>query len=187
MRPSRRHVSISLRNNLYETSSLCGSAEATRERFRAFAPRSLPTCHPPRPRGTDPLHSPSSFTDHMAFDDPETSRHARHPTIRFRWASVSRLSVRTLLRPVGLLVSLGGSDRVMTQPTETFTSGLPTGWSPSPPPDMTTVSTGQFPPAGLSPAGTAASIAALRTQWLRDKDVVWLEIAVNKPLLMRET
>ena len=33
-------------------------------------------------------------------------------------------------------------------------------WSPSPLPDMTTVATGQFPPAGLSPAGSAASVAA---------------------------
>jgi len=45
-------------------------------------------------------------------------------------------------------------------PTETFTSGLPTGWSPFPPPGMTTVATGQVPPTGLPPAGMTASVAA---------------------------
>ena len=53
-----------------------------------------------------------------------------------------------------------GADRAFTQPTRTFTSGLPTGWSPAPSPDMTTVATGQFPPAGLSPARAATSFAA---------------------------
>src|SRR6516225_5536243 len=55
-----------------------------------------------------------------------------------------------LLQPAELLASLA----------ETFTSGLSMVWSPSPLPDMTTVATGQFPPAGLSPAGSAASVAA---------------------------
>jgi hypothetical protein len=38
-----------------------------------------------------------------------------------------------------------------------LSSRLPTGWSPFPPPDMTTVATGQVqvPPAGLPPAGMA--------------------------------
>jgi hypothetical protein len=49
---------------------------------------------------------------------------------------------------------------VSTRPTETFTPGLPAGRSPFPPPGMTTVATGQVPPAGLSPAGTATSVAA---------------------------
>ena len=43
---------------------------------------------------------------------------------------------------------------------ETFTSGLSTARSPSPLPDITTVATGQFPPAGLTPAGPTASVAA---------------------------
>ena len=45
-------------------------------------------------------------------------------------------------------------------PTETFTSGLSTGWSPVPSPDIATVATGQVPPAGLPPAGMTASVAA---------------------------
>jgi hypothetical protein len=54
-----------------------------------------------------------------------------------------------------------GADQVFTQPTGTFTSGLPTVWSPSPPPDITTAVTGQVPLAGLSPARTPTSIAAI--------------------------
>ena len=57
-----------------------------------------------------------------------------------------------------------GADRVFTQPTWTFTSGLPTDWSPAPPPDITTVATGQVPPAGLSPARMPTSIAAPPTR-----------------------
>ena len=53
-----------------------------------------------------------------------------------------------------------GADRVFTQPTRTFTSGLPADWSPSPPPDITTGATGQVPLAGLSPARTPTSFAA---------------------------
>ena len=53
-----------------------------------------------------------------------------------------------------------GADQVLTQPTRTFTSGLPTDWSPAPPPDMTTGGTGQAPLMGLSPTRTPTSIAA---------------------------
>src|SRR6516165_7776485 len=58
-----------------------------------------------------------------------------------------------LLQPAELLASLA----------ETFTSGLSTVRSPSPLPDMTTVATGQFPPAGLSPTGSTTSVAAPRS------------------------
>src|SRR5262249_5520954 len=60
---------------------------------------------------------------------------------------ISGLTGSPLLRPAELLASQ----------LETFTSGLSMVWSPSPLPDMTTVATGQFPPAGLSPPGSAAS------------------------------
>jgi hypothetical protein len=53
-----------------------------------------------------------------------------------------------------------GADQALTQSTRTFTSGLPTDWSPAPPPDISTGATGQVPPAGLSPARTPTSIAA---------------------------
>ena len=48
--------------------------------------------------------------------------------------------------------------------TRTFTSRLPTVRSPSPPLDMTTTWTGLLLSAGLSPAGMAASFAALAHQ-----------------------
>src|SRR5664279_1373114 len=51
IRPTRRHITISPQGGLYATSSLCGSAEATHEWFRAFAAHSFLTCHPLRPRG----------------------------------------------------------------------------------------------------------------------------------------
>ena len=55
------------------------------------------------------------------------------------------------LQPVDLLAPMVGADRASTQPTGTFTSGLSTVWSPAPPPDITTETTGQFSLAGLSP------------------------------------
>src|SRR2546425_10488158 len=86
-----------------------------------------------------------------------------YPTpIRFRWDPHFGAISSPLLQPVELLASFGGPDQAFARPTETFTSGLPAGRSPFPPPDITTVATGQVPPAGLSPAGMAASIAARR-------------------------
>jgi hypothetical protein len=74
----------------------------------------------------------------------------------------SRLNYGSLaLRAVALLALLVGADRIFVQPTRTFTSGLPTVWSPAPSPDITTVPTGQFALAGLSPAGTSTSLTAL--------------------------
>src|ERR1700724_2397077 len=64
---------------------------------------------------------------------------------------MSGLTGSPLLRPAELLASL----------QEAFTSGLSTGRSPSPSPGITTMATGRFPPAGLPPAGSAASVAAL--------------------------
>jgi hypothetical protein len=45
IRPTRRHIAISPHGGLYAMPSLCGSAEATRERFRSFAAHSFLTCH----------------------------------------------------------------------------------------------------------------------------------------------
>ena len=60
-----------------------------------------------------------------------------HAGLQFRGFTGSQL-----LRPARLLASLVGSNRDCSQPPEAFTSRLPTGWSPSPPLDMTTTSTG---------------------------------------------
>ena len=51
IRPTRGHTAISPHGGLYAMPSLCGSAEATREWFRAFAAHSFLTCRPLRPRG----------------------------------------------------------------------------------------------------------------------------------------
>src|SRR5215472_1263597 len=53
-----------------------------------------------------------------------------------------------------------GADRTCIQPSRAFTSGLPTVWSPAPSPDITTVPTGQFALAGLSPARSSTSFTA---------------------------
>jgi hypothetical protein len=90
------------------------------------------------------LHIPSSFATSVGL-------HRELPTARpSRRYRISGLTSSPLLQPAELLASL----------TETFTSGLAAVWSPSPPPDITTVPTGQSAPAELSSAGTAASVAA---------------------------
>jgi hypothetical protein len=94
----------------------------------------------------------SPLTDGLS--TPNLSHHPLRVGLTFRGFAGS-----PLLQPAELLASLADPTG-LPQPTETFTSGLPTGWSPFPPPDMTTVATGQFPPAGLTPARTSASIAA---------------------------
>jgi hypothetical protein len=72
---------------LYALPSLCGSASATDEWFRAFAACSVSTCHPPRPRGVRRLHAPSALTGDAGLHTTLTVRHSRHPTIRSTWAS----------------------------------------------------------------------------------------------------
>src|SRR4029453_8530831 len=104
----------------------------------------------------------------LAFDTYGKSRHFQtpHTPILVR-ETLSRLNCSSLsLRPVDLLASLVGADQGYPQPTEAFTSGLSTGCSLAPPPDITTVANGQVPPAGFTPARTTTSIAARRArQW----------------------
>ncbi len=64
IRPTRGHIAISPRSGLYAMSSLCGSAEATREWFRAFAAHSFLTCRPLRPRGVRTSYRPNSRCRH---------------------------------------------------------------------------------------------------------------------------
>ena len=71
----------------------------------------------------------------------------------------SRLYYGSLaLRPAALLAPLVGADRTYTQPTRTFTSGLPMVWSPAPSPDITTAPTGKLALAGLPPARSSTSV-----------------------------
>ena len=80
----------------------------------------------------------------------------------------SRLYYGSLaLRPAALLAPLVGADRTYTQPTRTFTSGLPMVWSPAPSPDITTAPTGKLALAGLPPARSSTSFTA-RLQVSRD-------------------
>jgi hypothetical protein len=73
----------------------------------------------------------------------------------------SRLYYGSLaLRPAALLAPLVGADRTYTQPTRTFTSGLPMVWSPAPSPDITTAPTGKLALAGLPPARSSTSFTA---------------------------
>jgi transposase InsO family protein len=51
IRPPRRHIVISPHSGLYAMPSLCGSALASRERFRAFTARSFLACRLLGPRG----------------------------------------------------------------------------------------------------------------------------------------
>ena len=82
IRPTRRYIAISPLSGLYAMPSLCGSAEATREWFRAFTAHSFLACRPLRPRGVRHRypdircrHWPSP-NDHR-LDTPDT------PAIRF--------------------------------------------------------------------------------------------------------
>jgi hypothetical protein len=85
------------------------------------------------------------------------------PTLRFGWGAAFEASLVCLATTCRVACLPGRIRPDSSRPTEAFTPGLPSGWSPFPTPDITTLATGQSPPAGLSPAGTAASIAALRS------------------------
>jgi len=105
-----------------------------------------------------PVPSPTA----LAFTEASAVRHSQVPPSSASDGTLifAASPVRYSLRPVELLASLGGSDRALPQPTEAFTPGLPMGRSPFPSPGITTVATEQVPPAGLSPTGTSASVAA---------------------------
>src|SRR5215471_3360342 len=120
-----------------------GAPRRTREWFCAFVCRSFPTCHPLRPRGAARCMYPVPSRCAFAFAGELSARHSR--CWRFRGLQVHHCY-----------------DLLSCSPPlqETFTSGLSTVRSPSPLPDITTVATGQAPPAGLTPAGPTTSVAA---------------------------
>ena len=141
IRPIREHIAISPQSGLYAMPSLCGSAEATREWFRAFAAHSFPACRPLRPRGVRRRNVPDvrrrrglhRLTNGSALP---VSRNPFHAGVSFRGFTGS-----LPLRPAKLLAPLYGSDWNI-QPSGTFTSRLSTDWSPSPLLDITTTATG---------------------------------------------
>src|SRR6266536_5073606 len=122
--------------------SLCGSAEATRGWFRAFALHSFLTCRPLRPRGV--RSSFRSRTSMPTWPSPRSERLGTpdYPAIRFARGTYFGATWFThLLQPVRLLAPLYGSDR-NAQPPGAFTSRLSTDRSPSPLLGMTTTATG---------------------------------------------
>jgi hypothetical protein len=161
IRPTCRHIEISPHSGLYPVPSLDNCIQAHKW-FRAFAARSFSTCRPRGPRRVHRWCSPSTTSPMtLAFAIEGAARHSQHspPSASSGAEDVGaslRFAFATAYRVASLL---GGSDRV-SPATETFTSGLSTGRSPFPLPDITTVASGHSPPAGLSPAGTAASVAA---------------------------
>jgi len=111
------------------------------------------TCRPLGPREIPRLLTPSSFTDDAGLRPKRrvSALPISHTPI-LMGGFISGLTYGSLsLQPVDLLAPLVGADRASTQPTGTFTSGLSTVWSPAPPPDITTETTGQFSLAGLFP------------------------------------
>ena len=136
-------------------------------------PRAVPCFHCSfllgMPSSPTPGTSPATFTQlrrRRHWPSPLWNRlgapkHSHHP---FQvGASISGLHWFALATACRVASLLDGSDRV-SPATETFTSGLSTCRSPFTLPDIATVALGCTPPAGLSPAGTAASIAALQSR-----------------------
>jgi len=156
---NRPHPPHSQAHHDFAAERLIRDAFAVRERLGdpRVVPRFrcpfLPNMSFPASPGSLSLRVPSSFA---------TSTGLRRETngSALPMSTLSGLTDSPLLRPAELLASL----------SEAFTSGLPMGRSASPPPDMTTVATGQFPPAGLPPAGTAASVAARSPRFLGNPD-----------------
>jgi len=123
---------------------------------------SLSTRCPPGSRVVHRLHAPSSFADDTGLRPKRrvSALPSSHTPILVG-GFISGLTYGSLsLRPVDLLAPLVGADQAISRPTEAFTSGLSTAWSPAPSPDITTGATGQAPLTGLSPVRTPTSIAA---------------------------
>jgi hypothetical protein len=125
--------------------------------------RSFSACCPLRPRGVHRLHLLSPSTDDIGLRQGSNgSALPRLPIIRFRRAEGFRGFTGSLsLRPVELLVSLADLTGVFPSQRRLLPPSFPTGRSPFPRSDITTVATEQAPPMGLSPIGTSAIIASL--------------------------
>ena len=123
--------------------SLCGSAEATREWFRAFATHSFLTCRPLRPRRVRHRYFPELRCQHWPSPNDHRLGTPNTPAIR------STRAVDFVASLVRFRYSLPGcsppcTDQtgILPQPSGTFTSRLSTDRSPSPLLDITTTATG---------------------------------------------
>ena len=118
------------------------------------------------------MHLLSSFTDDIGLRrEPKGSALPKFPSsvsdggwFRGYTGSLLRCGLSSCSPPCTDLT------RNFPQPTGTFTPELPASRSPFSSSGITTVATEQFPPAGLSPARTSASIAApgSRGDWETD-------------------
>ena len=161
IRPTRRHIAISPHCGLYAMPSLCGSAEATRKCFRAFAARSFLTCRRLRPRGVQTSPCPISRCRRGLRHGLAGSTLPKLPQSDSRGRSISGLTGSPLLRLSVCSPPLPDQTRISPSAPEAFTSRLSVGLVTLPAAgydydiDWTPMS------AGLAPAGTAASFAAL--------------------------
>jgi hypothetical protein len=127
-----------------------------------FRQHSVSTCRPLGSREVigciHPVPSPMT----LAFDLSGGSRHFQSSTLRFSWEGSYRdlFTVRSRYDLSTCSPPLSEPTRPFPRPTEAFTSGLSTAWSPAPSPGITTGATGQAPLPGLSPVRTPTSIAA---------------------------
>src|SRR3954462_6182673 len=112
IRPTRRPIATSPQGGLYAMPSLCGRAEATRERFRAFT--TIPSGHAV-------LSDPGEFDiacvqcrdADAAFAEIRAARHSQHSRNPFHAGPGFRgFTGSHLLRPVRLLAPLDGLDQV---------------------------------------------------------------------------
>ena len=165
---TRPHPSHSQAHSHFAALRFIGDAFAVL--VRLGNPRVVPCFHcaflldmPPSTTAGSPLAACAQFLRQRCWPSPELERFGtpefpHHPLPMGRIFAAS--PVRYSLRPVELLASLADPTGYLAQPSEAFTPGLSTSWSPFSPPGITTVATEQAPPAGLSPAGTSVSIAA---------------------------
>src|SRR6202048_3539756 len=141
IRPTRGHIAFSPHGGLYAMPSLCGSAEATREWFRAFAIHSVLAYRPLRTPGSSIIVSSSAAMSTRPSPRVDRLGTPKTPAIRFTRAMTFVASWFThLLRSASLLAPC--TDLTGYPASGAFTSGLSAGWSPFPLQDITTTATG---------------------------------------------
>jgi len=138
IRPTRGHIAFSPHGGLYAMPSLCGSAEATHEWFRAFT--IIPSWHAVLFDPGELGHRSVQYRD----ADTDLRRELNGSALPNTPQSVSRgswfswLYGSHLLQPAKLLAPRYGSNRIAPRSTGAFTSKLSTGRSPFQLLDMTT-------------------------------------------------
>ena len=122
--------------------SLCGSAEATREWFRAFAAHSFLTCRPLRPRRVRHRYFPELRCRHWPSPNDHRLGTPNTPAIRStRAVDFVASLVRFRYSLPGCLPPCTDQTGILPQPPGTFTSRLSTDRSSSPLLDITTTAT----------------------------------------------